>query len=81
MATFDKLISIAFIRLILAYRLFIRPFIGTSCRFEPSCSMYAMEAIKMHGSLRGIYLAIKRLLRCHPFHAGGHDYPDGKRIQ
>ncbi len=43
------------------------------CRFSPSCSDYAVEAVTMHGALRGTWLAARRLLRCHPFHAGGHD--------
>jgi len=44
-----------------------------SCRFYPSCSHYALEAVSVHGSLKGAFLAIKRLLKCHPFHPGGFD--------
>ena len=44
-----------------------------SCRFSPTCSRYAVDAIGMHGVLRGSYLAVKRILKCHPFHPGGHD--------
>jgi len=60
----------AFIRL---YQLVLSPFIGQHCRFHPSCSNYAMEAIETHGALRGSMLAVRRLSRCHPWHAGGLD--------
>jgi len=55
------------------YRTAISPALPPSCRFEPSCSAYALEAVTRHGALRGGYLAIRRLLRCHPWHAGGTD--------
>ncbi|EIF41421.1 hypothetical protein DOK_18115 [gamma proteobacterium BDW918] len=55
------------------YRLFISPLMAPHCRFYPSCSSYAIDAIKHHGALRGGYLGIKRLLRCHPFSLGGYD--------
>jgi len=56
-----------------SYRLLLSPLLGPSCRFAPSCSQYAAEAIQLHGPLRGSQLAVKRLLRCHPFHGGGYD--------
>jgi putative membrane protein insertion efficiency factor len=59
--------------LIRAYQRFISPYLAPSCRFYPSCSSYAVEAIGRHGAWRGGYLTVRRLLRCHPFHAGGHD--------
>jgi putative membrane protein insertion efficiency factor len=63
-----------FIRtLIRVYQLCISPLLGPRCRFYPSCSQYALEAIDTHGSLRGSWLAARRLARCHPFHAGGYD--------
>jgi uncharacterized protein len=66
---------------IVAYRRWISPVIPARCRFYPSCSAYALEAVETHGALRGIYLAARRLLRCHPFHPGGYDPvpPSGKR--
>ena len=58
---------------IVAYRRWISPALPARCRFYPSCSAYALEAVATHGALRGLGLAIWRLLRCHPFHPGGHD--------
>jgi len=55
------------------YRLFISPMMGPHCRFEPSCSAYAEEAIRRHGLLPGSWLMTRRLLRCHPGCRGGHD--------
>jgi len=60
-------------RLLRVYQLAISPMLGTHCRFYPSCSHYAVEAIETHGSLRGSWLALRRLARCHPWHAGGVD--------
>lgn len=59
------------------YVIFLSPFLGGACKFYPSCSNYAREAIERHGARRGAILALKRLLRCHPFTAGGIDFvPD-----
>ncbi|SDU55486.1 membrane protein insertion efficiency factor YidD [Desulfobacula phenolica] len=55
------------------YQYFISPLTGANCRYYPSCSAYALEAIEKYGSLKGTTLAVKRVLRCHPFHAGGFD--------
>ena len=55
------------------YRTAISPVRPPCCRYTPSCSAYAVEAIEVHGAARGSWLALRRLLRCHPFHAGGHD--------
>lgn len=59
--------------LIRAYRYFLSPWIGQHCRFTPTCSVYAMQAIEAYGAGRGAWLALKRLLRCHPLCRGGHD--------
>jgi uncharacterized protein len=59
---------------IVAYRRFLSPLKPVpSCRFHPTCSAYAVDAIEVHGAIRGLALAIWRLLRCHPFHPGGFD--------
>ena len=62
-----------FSKLIRAYQLAISPFFAASCRFHPSCSEYAREAIMRHGVMRGVGLAGRRLARCHPWHPGGID--------
>ncbi|MBI2060481.1 MAG: membrane protein insertion efficiency factor YidD [Nitrospirae bacterium] len=59
--------------LIEAYRAALSPFLGSACRFYPSCSQYAGEAIQEFGAWKGARLAIRRVLRCHPFHPGGYD--------
>jgi len=59
--------------LIRGYRMLVSPCLGPCCRFIPSCSQYALDAIEIHGTLRGVYLALRRILRCHPFHPGGYD--------
>jgi putative membrane protein insertion efficiency factor len=59
--------------LIRLYRYCISPFLGTHCRFHPSCSCYAQTAVERHGFVRGLMLALKRLGRCHPWHPGGYD--------
>ncbi len=61
------------IALIRVYQWFISPLLGNHCRFYPSCSQYAREAIERYGVLRGGWLALRRILRCHPWHPGGVD--------
>ncbi len=55
------------------YQYAIRPVLGANCRFFPSCSDYAREAVERHGAARGTWLAVRRLARCHPYHPGGYD--------
>jgi len=61
------------VQIILLYRRFISPLKRPSCRFAPSCSQYALEAVARHGAAKGSLLAAKRILRCHPWNAGGFD--------
>ncbi|HTU43809.1 MAG TPA: membrane protein insertion efficiency factor YidD [Bryobacteraceae bacterium] len=55
------------------YKILISPLLPSACRFYPTCSEYMMEAVSKHGAARGVWLGLKRLGRCHPFHAGGYD--------
>jgi putative membrane protein insertion efficiency factor len=55
------------------YQKFISPLKGPSCRFYPTCSQYALESVRKYGSIKGSYYAVKRVLKCHPFHPGGYD--------
>ena len=56
-----------------AYQFLLSPYLGQQCRFSPTCSQYAILAIQKHGAIKGVYYATRRLGRCHPWHAGGHD--------
>jgi uncharacterized protein len=56
-----------------AYRFFLSPWLGSACRFEPTCSRYALDALEQHGAATGAYLAARRVLRCHPWCEGGLD--------
>lgn len=65
--------KLALLALLRGYRFVLRPLLGTTCRFLPSCSDYASAAIAKHGAIRGSALAAARVCRCHPFNAGGYD--------
>ncbi|WP_105188749.1 membrane protein insertion efficiency factor YidD [Pseudoalteromonas sp. T1lg48] len=67
------------ITVIKVYQKWISPLLGPNCRFNPSCSSYALQAIKLHGAVKGSWLAAKRIVKCHPLHAGGDDPVPGKR--
>lgn len=68
-----KILSKFLIAIIRFYQIAISPMKGPTCRFQPTCSSYAIEAIKKHGAIKGGYLGIRRILKCHPFHKGGYD--------
>ena len=59
--------------LVKGYRLLLSPWLGSGCRFEPTCSLYAIGALERHGAMGGSYLTLRRLVRCHPWCDGGHD--------
>jgi putative membrane protein insertion efficiency factor len=73
MATINKFFQTGLITALRLYRFAFSYLLGNRCRFEPSCSTYAMQAITAHGCLKGCWLAGRRVLRCHPWHAGGMD--------
>jgi len=63
----------ALVAMVRGYRYAVSPFLGMNCRFVPTCSEYAVEALERHGALRGVWLAARRVSRCHPWHPGGYD--------
>jgi uncharacterized protein len=73
LAVLFRLPQAMLILLVKAYRLVLSPWLGGSCRFEPSCSAYSLEALQQHGAFRGSYLTLYRLARCQPWCDGGHD--------
>jgi putative membrane protein insertion efficiency factor len=69
----QKIVTTILVALVRGYQVMLSPFFGQQCRFTPTCSQYAIEALQTHGSVKGVWLVLKRVLRCHPWHAGGHD--------
>jgi uncharacterized protein len=69
----SRVLTRSLVVLVHAYRLLLGPIIGGSCRFTPSCSSYAIEALERHGAARGTWLSLRRVLRCHPFRHAGYD--------
>ena len=69
----SRMLGLGLIGLVRAYQLLVSPWLGSRCRFAPSCSHYAIEALRRHGPLRGTWLALHRVGRCHPWHPGGYD--------
>lgn len=67
------MLSKILVMLVRGYQVALSPLLPASCRYEPSCSHYAVEALERHGALRGSWLTLKRLCRCHPFRPGGYD--------
>jgi uncharacterized protein len=70
-----SMLSRGLIALIRLYQLILSPWLGRVCRFEPSCSRYAVACLETHGAGRGSLLSVRRLCKCHPFHPGGYDPP------
>jgi uncharacterized protein len=70
---FMRILGNFFVVLVRVYQISISPFLGPCCRFYPTCSEYAIIAVRRYGPLRGAFLGLMRILRCHPFHAGGYD--------
>lgn len=68
-----NILKFIIVQLIKFYRIFLSPLKPSTCRFQPTCSAYALEAVQKYGPFKGSYLAIKRILKCHPFHPGGYD--------
>ena len=63
----------AVIKVIRIYQLVLSPTLGGNCRFQPTCSQYAIDALNEHGIFKGVFLSLKRIAKCHPFHPGGFD--------
>ncbi|MBA2561333.1 MAG: membrane protein insertion efficiency factor YidD [Chitinophagaceae bacterium] len=68
-----QILSFPFIAIIKLYQLIISPWLGPSCRYIPTCSQYAIEALKKYGPLKGLWLTLKRIAKCHPWGGHGHD--------
>jgi len=76
------MIRAAIVYLIRGYQNLVSPLLGNRCRFHPTCSCYAIEAVNHHGTLKGGYLTLRRLIKCHPFHPGGYDpVPEPEQTQ
>jgi putative membrane protein insertion efficiency factor len=81
MAALVRLPQTLLIGLVKGYRLLLRPWLGSVCRFEPSCSVYSLQALQLHGAAMGSYLTLRRLVRCGPWCDGGHDPVPSKNPQ
>lgn len=68
-----RILTMVLLGLIRVYKAVISPALPPSCRYYPTCSTYAMEAIQKHGPFRGVWMGVKRISRCHPWHEGGYD--------
>lgn len=73
MGQLRKIPRLLLMGLVRSYQLLLSPWLGQNCRFTPSCSHYAIEALEQHGAIRGSWLAVKRISRCHPLNPGGYD--------
>lgn len=68
-----KILIIPLVGLVRFYQIFISPLLGSNCRFTPTCSNYMLEALEVHGLIKGLYLGVKRIFRCHPWGGSGYD--------
>ena len=75
------MLSKIFVLFVRAYQVTLSPLFGDCCRFTPSCSEYMIEAIQIHGALKGGWLGLKRILRCHPFGGKGYDPVPGREVE
>jgi len=73
-----KVLAWPLIQMVRFYRFAISPWLGANCRFDPTCSSYAIEALQVHGILKGTWLAVKRIGRCHPWGGAGYDPVPGR---
>ncbi len=73
LAALSRLLAWPLVGLVSLYRYLLSPWLGANCRFDPSCSAYAIEALRKHGAFRGSWLTIRRISRCHPWGGSGHD--------
>jgi len=81
MNSFQKIIILPFLGLVRFYQLAISPWLGNNCRYSPTCSNYMLEALRMHGLIKGLYLGTKRILKCHPWGGSGYDpVPKNKKL-
>ncbi len=79
-AALSRLVALPLVGLVHLYRLCVSPWLGNNCRFQPSCSRYALDALRKHGAFRGTWLAMQRIARCHPWGGAGHDpVPEPRR--
>ena len=69
----NKVLTFPLVILIRFYQKFVSPFLGTNCRYQPTCSHYTLEALKVHGLLKGGWLSVKRIASCHPWGGDGYD--------
>jgi len=69
----SRLLAWPLLGLVSLYRILISPWLGNNCRFEPSCSAYALQALRTHGAFRGLWLTARRIARCHPWGGSGYD--------
>ncbi len=68
-----KILILPLVGLVRFYQIFISPLLGSNCRFTPTCSNYMLEALEVHGLIKGLYLGVKRIFRCHPWGGSGYD--------